>query len=231
MHAADDRPALSGRVVHQQLWETLVERLRQEILSGALPQGTKLVESEMAARFGVSRGPVREALREITRLGLVVDLPRRGTFVSSPTEADLEDVLVAREAIEQAAARLAIGRARDEDLRALGSLLDEVDATYAAGDIVQAWRVDLEFHRRMFEAAGNSRLLAVFDQWADQTVLLMRAAEDPAVRLVPAPALHRDILAALLARDVPAAEAAVVAHFRFTEDRLYRGAGDAAEDV
>ncbi len=226
MRAGDDRvvggAALSGRVVHQQLWETLVERLRQEILSGALSQGTKLVESDLAARFGVSRGPVREALREVTRLGLVVDLPRRGTFVSSPTEADLEEVLVAREAIELAAARLAIGRARDEDLRALGDLLDEVDDAYAAGDINQAWQLDLEFHRRVFESGGNSRLLALFDPLASQTILLMRVAEDPAIRLAPAPALHRNILDALLARDESLAEAAVVAHFRFTEDRLYR---------
>jgi len=229
MRTGDDElrsgAALSGRVVHQQLWETLVERLRQEILGGALPQGTKLVESELAARFGVSRGPVREALREIARLGLAVDLPRRGTFVSSPTEADLEEVLVAREAIELAGARLAIARARDEDLRALGRLLDEVDAAYAAGDIVRAWEVDLEFHRQMFEVGGNSRLLALFDPLASQTILLMRAAEDPAIRLAPEPALHRNILDALVARDVGLAEAAVVAHFRFTEDRLYR-AGD-----
>ena len=229
MHAGDagsrGGPTLSGRVVHQQLWETLVERLRAEILTGALPQGTKLVESELASRFGVSRGPVREALREIARLGLAVDLPRRGTFVSSATEADLEEVLVAREAIELAGARLAISRARDEDLRALGVLLDEVDEAYAAGDIVRAWQVDLEFHRRVFEAGGNSHLVDLFDPLASQTMLLMRAAEDPAIRLAPAPKLHRDILEALLARDESRAEAAVVAHFRFTQDRLYR-AGD-----
>ena len=89
-------------LAHKQLWEAVSERLRDEILEGRLPAGTRLVETELAERFGVSRCPVRDALQELSRTGLTVDLPRRGTFVSSLTEGDLVEVYVIRSAIEEA---------------------------------------------------------------------------------------------------------------------------------
>ena len=79
-------------LAHKQLWEAVADQLRDEILEGRLAAGSRLVETELADRFGVSRGPVRDALRELARAGLAVDLPRRGTFVSSLTERDLLEV-------------------------------------------------------------------------------------------------------------------------------------------
>src|SRR5512141_82731 len=100
---------------HKQLWESVADQLRDEILDGRLPAGTRLVETELAERFGVSRGPVRDALAELSRSGLAVDLPRRGTFVSSLTERDLAEVYDIRRAIEEAAVRLPIERATATD--------------------------------------------------------------------------------------------------------------------
>jgi DNA-binding transcriptional regulator YhcF (GntR family) len=67
-------------IAHKQLWESVADQLREEILDGRLPAGARLVETELAERFGVSRGPIRDALRELARSGLALDLPRRGTF-------------------------------------------------------------------------------------------------------------------------------------------------------
>jgi DNA-binding GntR family transcriptional regulator len=221
IRGASTRTQAQDRLVHRELWEDVVDRLSGEIISGVLPQGTRLVEVELASRFGVSRGPIREALRELTRLGLAVDLPRRGSYVSSPTEAELEEVYVARGVLETAAARIAIVSARDDEISALERKLGPVEAAYKAGDIVLAWQLDIDFHRAMMVMAGNRYLLAAFDTLASQTVLLQRRADDPAIFLAPPEELHRQIIQAMRARDEAAVEQAVAAHYRFTQDRLF----------
>jgi DNA-binding GntR family transcriptional regulator len=208
---------------HKQLWETIADAVREEILDGRLPAGSRLVETELAERFGVSRGPVRDALAELAREGLAVDLPRRGTFVSSLTEADLDEVYVIRRAIEEAAVRLAVERASDADVEGLRAALVEVEAAYGRGDLAAAWDADMAFHRIYCRLAGNGRLLALFDELASQTVLLMRTALATRASLgwTPPVEYHRRIADAIAARDVEAAAAAVGDHYRYTEDRLF----------
>jgi DNA-binding GntR family transcriptional regulator len=208
---------------HKQLWETIADALRDEILDGRLAAGSRLVETELAERFGVSRGPVRDALAELAREGLAVDLPRRGTFVSSLTEADLDEVYVIRRAIEEAAVRLAVERASDADVEGLRAALVEVEAAYGRGDLAAAWDADMAFHRIYCRLAGNGRLLALFDELASQTVLLMRTALATRASLgwTPPVEYHRRIADAIAARDVEAAAAAVGDHYRYTEDRLF----------
>ena len=208
---------------HKQLWEAVSDQLREEILDGRLPAGSRLVEAELAERFGVSRGPVRDALQELARGGLAVDLPRRGTFVSSLTERDLEEVYVIRRAIEEAAARLAIGRATEAEVAIMFDAVTATEAAYAGGDLAAAWDADMAFHRSYCRLSGNERLLELFDQLASQTVLLMRTALDGHASLAwtPPVELHRRIAQAIAARQPAAAIKAVAAHYRYTEDRLF----------
>ncbi|MCU0504731.1 MAG: GntR family transcriptional regulator [Chloroflexi bacterium] len=210
-------------LTHKQLWETIADALRDEILDGHLAAGSRLVETELAERFGVSRGPVRDALAELAREGLAVDLPRRGTFVSSLTEADLDEVYVIRRAIEEAAVRLAVERASEADLEGLRGALLEVEAAYARGDLATAWEADMSFHRAYCRLSGNGRLLALFDEMASQTVLLMRTALATRASLgwTPPVEYHRRIADAIAARDADGAAAAVGDHYRYTEDRLF----------
>ena len=207
---------------HKQLWEAVADTIRDEILDGRLPAGTRLVETELAERFGVSRGPVRDALAELARAGLAVDLPRRGTFVSSLTEADLEEVYVIRRAIEEAAVRLAVERATPEELADLRLALDEVEAAYACPDLATAWEADMAFHRAYCRLSGNGRLLAMFDELASQTVLLMRTAVATRSSLAwtPPVEVHRHIADGIAARDPRVAAEAVGAHYQYTVDRL-----------
>jgi DNA-binding GntR family transcriptional regulator len=211
---------------HKQLWETVSDQLREEILDGRLPAGSRLVETELADRFGVSRGPVRDALAELARAGLALDLPRRGTFVSSLTESDLEEVYAIRRAIEEAAVRMAVARATDPDIVAMYVALDEVEAAYGGDDLAAAWDVDMAFHRTYCEMSGNGRLVALFDELASQTVLLMRTALAKRASLgwTPPVAFHRHIADAIAARDVTGAIEAVGAHYQYTQDRLYASA-------
>jgi DNA-binding GntR family transcriptional regulator len=210
------------KLVQRQLWEAVADEVRKQILSGDLAPGTKLGETELAEEFGVSRGPVREALRELARDGLAVDLPRRGTFVTEPTAADLEELYVVREALEVAAARLAIAKGHDKDLRRLRDKSAAVDKAYAEQDLVKAWQADLDFHKTLFELAGNRRMIRMYDQLATQSLLLMRASleHNPLLGRVPPLALHRDTAEAIVRRDEAQAEDAIKAHYRYSENRL-----------
>ena len=210
---------------HKQLWQTVSDQLRDEILDGRLVAGSRLVETELAERFGVSRGPVRDALAELARAGLAVDLPRRGTFVSSLTEDDLCEVYVIRRAIEEAAVELAIERATDEDLAAMYVALEAVEAAYAGGDLATAWEADMAFHRSYCRLSGNGRLVALFDELASQTVLLMRTtvAKRRSLGWTPPVEFHRHIADAIRARDRAAAVEAVGHHYQYTQDRLQAG--------
>jgi DNA-binding GntR family transcriptional regulator len=210
-------------ITHKQLWETIADALRDEILDGRPPAGSRLVETELAERFGVSRGPVRDALAELAREGLALDLPRRGTFVSSLTEADLDEVYVIRRAIEEAAVRLAVERATDDEVAVIRAALDVVEAAYARGDLATAWEADMAFHRTYCRLSGNGRLLTLFDELASQTVLLMRTALVSRASLgwTPPVEYHRRIADAIAARDVEGAIQAVGAHYLYTEDRLF----------
>jgi GntR family transcriptional regulator of gluconate operon len=214
-----------SKVHHPKLFETVAERLREAIIGGELRPGDKLVETELADRFGVSRGPIREALRELTREGLAVDLPRRGTIVSAATLGDLTEVYDVREALEKLAVTLAINNAKAADYARLRERFKRMDRLWSSKTAVHADRVnaDIEFHREIFRLAGNSRAIAMFDQLGTQTALLLRNAMDlnPTLRLSPPEEVHANILDALLERNAEAARAAVTNHYRHTRERLF----------
>lgn len=209
-------------IEHKQLWQAVADQLRDEILDGRLPAGSRLVETELAERFGVSRGPIRDALAELARSGLAIDLPRRGTFVPSLTEDDLGEVYVIRRAIEEAAVRLAIEHGTDAGIAAMYAALDETERAYAADDLAAAWEADMAFHRSYCRMSGNGRLLTLFDELASQTVLLMRTALATHASLgwTPPVEFHRHIADGIRACDPEGAVSAVGAHYQYTQDRL-----------
>ncbi len=214
---------------HKQLWESIADQLRDEILEGRLAAGSRLLETDLAERFGVSRGPIRDALNELARQGLARDLPRRGTFVSSLSEHDLDEVYVLRRAIEEAAVRLTIARATDADIAVMYERLGEAETAYRRDDLPAAWEADMAFHRTYCLMCGNGRLLGLFEGLASQTVLLMRTAlaTHASLAWTPPVELHRRIADAIAARDADAAVRAVGEHYQYTQDRLF-AAGDAA---
>jgi DNA-binding GntR family transcriptional regulator len=206
------------------LWEAVLERMRGAILAGELPSGTKLVEVDLAERFGTSRGPIREAIRELVREGLVVEFDRRGSVVSTLTGRDLVEVYGVREALELSAARYAIERAEDERLvaleRHLGALEDGSAGDYLANSVH-----DLAFHRELVGLAGNVRMAKIYDQMLKQTAHLLRAAAEanPTLQTTLRPSAHRDILDSLVARDRARSAAAIESHYRYAEERLFPG--------
>jgi len=211
----------SDRIVQEDLWTRVARRLREDISTGVLAPGTRLVEADLAERFGVSRGPIREALRELTRSGLALDRPRQGVFVSTPSDADLEQAFAFREALETAAAKIALAKVTAADIDRLRSILDAMDRACADSERAGGLALDLEFHREIFLFSGNVRMLSAHDDLAAQ--LLLSQTQNHALKegVCPPAALHRDILDALAAGDEQELVAAVQAHYAWTGDRLF----------
>jgi DNA-binding GntR family transcriptional regulator len=224
-------PAAPAR---QELWEHVCARLREAILAGEIPAGANLVEADLADRFGVSRGPVREALRELAREGLVVDLPRRGTVVSTLSFADLREAYAIREGLETVAARHVTERATDAELADLPDLVGAMEQAWAEdADYGESLAADLTFHRHIVLLSGNERLVALYEQMLSQTQLLVRTAAvaNPSLRLALRRSAHRDIVEALLARDVERARLAIEEHYAYAEERLFASSRSPGEET
>ena len=222
--APDQHGDLATAVQVPPLWQVVFERIRSEILAGTFPPGTKLVESELGERFGTSRGPIREAIRELAREGLVAELPRRGTVVSTLTARDLAEVYAIREGLELTASRTVIELASDSELVGLEESVVAMDkAARSKSTFSEIAAHDFEFHRRLVGLAGNQRMTAINDTMLAQTALLLRTAAraNPTLRTDMERPVHRAILDALGSRDVRRAQEAVEDHYRYAEERLF----------
>ena len=212
--------------VHQpKLYESVAARLREEIVGGELRPGSKLVEIELAIQFGVSRGPVREALRQLAHEGLVVDLPRRGTLVATSRLVDLIEVYDVREALESFAIVTAIRKADDADRARISELHRKTEDTWRhkRGEHADRVAADLAFHREIFVVAGIARMLKIFDQLSAQTSILLRnaMAMNATLEVSPPGEIHQSIKDAILEGDAARAVEAVAAHYGHTRERLF----------
>ena len=143
------------------LRDVVFNTLRQAILRGELKPGERLMEIKLAKRLGVSRTPIREAIRMLELEGLVVMIPRRGAAVAQITKQDLEDVLEVRCSLEELAVELACTRITGQELAHLHAALKEFEAACDANDIKTLAEKDVSFHDIIFESTGNQRLIDV----------------------------------------------------------------------
>jgi GntR family transcriptional regulator, gluconate operon transcriptional repressor len=210
----------SDRIVREELWRQVARRLRQDISRGRLPPGARLIEVDLAERFGVSRGPIREAIRELARSGLVVTRHHQGVFVSTPSDADLDEIFVFREAIEVAAGKVALTKVVRGDIDRLRNLLDAMEGARAKGDSASGTSLDLKFHREIFVIAGGARLLGAQDDLLAQMLLSASINKTMNHDIYPPSALHRAILDAMAAGDEEALVMAIEAHYEWSGDRL-----------
>ena len=154
----------------------VTERLRAAIVNGSLAAGSQLSEVELAKTFGVSRGPVREALQRLVQEGLLLSEPHRGVFVPVLTAEDVLDIYLAREALESAAIRSIV--AQDTSTAASAALdhyVTEMEKAEAAGDWESVGNFDLEFHVALVKASGSQRLQRMFSTVISETRLCLGA--------------------------------------------------------
>lgn len=143
---------------YKPLRDVVFENLRKAILEGRLKSGQRLMEVQLAEQLGVSRTPVREAIRKLELEGLVVMLPRKGAYVANISVKDLRDVLEIRASLEGLGASLAAERRTDEDINVLEEIEAEFEQAVKTEDIDVLLKKDVEFHEFIFKAANNKKL-------------------------------------------------------------------------
>ena len=146
---------------HLGLREQVLEELRRRIVDGVYPPGSRLTEDRLAEDFGVSRNPVREALRVAVADGLVTLNPRRGATVAVPDPSSVADLFAVRAGLEPLAARLAAQRVTPADVAGLRDLLDEAARATDAGDLARVAQLNTDLHLAVVRLSGNRWLTSV----------------------------------------------------------------------
>jgi DNA-binding GntR family transcriptional regulator len=207
MTSARNRPPLERRVFREEIREKLIE----DILNGRLAPGSRIVETRIAQQFGVSQGPVREALRDLELFGFVVSSPFRGTQVRQISTDDLLEIYPIRAALEGVAARSATLALDDDMVRQLEDSLEAMRRAAARGDAHAQAGADAAFHHIIIKAAGNRMLEHVWQSMRLSITTCVtyavthRSLDEITERHVP-------LLEALRSRDPNVAEAEIRKH-------------------
>ena len=150
------------------LRDVVFKKLRQEILLGELAPGERLMEIHLAQRLGVSRTPIREAIRKLELEGLVMMIPRRGAEVAQISEKNLKDVLEVRTSLERLAVRLACERIKPQELTELKEACDAFAAVTKTKDMTAITRADVALHDVIIRSTGNRKLEQMISNLAEQ---------------------------------------------------------------
>ena len=200
----------------------VTRRLREQILAELIAQGSKLVERDIAAELGVSRVPVREALKTLAAEGLVTPRPRSSAVVRAFTPVDVADLDEVRSALEVLTFRLASNRRTREGLARLRTVLDrEVEASMA-GDAARASIEAANFHETVTSIAGNDLLLEIDRMLRGRIRRRLVQQEADAERSVRE---HEALYGAIASRDVAKASELILAHMgniRYLDDPTWR---------
>jgi DNA-binding GntR family transcriptional regulator len=198
------------------LREEALAVLRAAILGGDLAPGSIHSAVSLAERLGVSPTPVREAMLDLVKSGLVEVLPNRGFRVTVIDDRDMDEIYELRTMLEVPALALVIERSSELDLRALRSPLAELEAAAADRDVRAFLVADRTFHLDLLALAGNRRLVGIVAELRDQTRIIGLQSLAAAGALAASAAEHRPILEAVQARDAAAAQRLMVLHLEHT---------------
>lgn len=196
------------------LGEAVYQSLRTAIESGAFAPGSRLREALLADRLGVSRTPIREALRRLLADGLVTQTPSRRLIVTNLSRIQVLELFALREILEGSAAAFAAHRATNAEIELLTSIIQREVPFVEAGDGQMLLQLNNDFHRAIWEAGRNRYLEAALRSTADALSLLQGATLDDPGRQRRSHEQHAQILAAIEQRDAELAEKVAREHIR-----------------
>lgn len=196
------------------LVDDVYQSLETAILSGHLPPGERLIEARIGEELGVSRTTVREALLKLERQGLVVNNPRRGTFVTRLSQADALDLGYARALLECFAVSIGHAAIDEQTLAQLEACCEEMSTCVLPEDLPRLIGIDLAFHRLLVESSGSSRLLELWSSLNGQIgALFIRGVEHQHANTAHVVTLHRRLVTAVRGSNVAALQQAVFEHY------------------
>jgi len=202
------------------LGEMVYESLRDAIVNQALKPGERLMETELADEMGVSRTPVREAIRKLELEGYVVMIPRKGAYVAGLSIKDINEVFEIRGALEALAAGLAASRATEEEIEEMELNLALEANHFESSDLLKTIEEDTKFHELIYKASRNNRLLGMIKELREQVQRFRTTTLAVPGRLKFALDEHRKIVEAIAARDVGRAQRAAREHIESAENAL-----------
>lgn len=150
------------------LRDVVFNTLRQAILKGELKPGERLMEIQLAQRLGVSRTPIREAIRKLELEGLVTMVPRKGAEVAKITEKSLKDVLEVRKSLEELAMKIACDKMNEETLENLEEALEEFKKAIASKELTAIAEADVNFHDVIYNSTDNVKLIQILNNLREQ---------------------------------------------------------------
>jgi DNA-binding GntR family transcriptional regulator len=211
------------------LLDEVAARIRARIFSGDLRDGERIVERDLAAEMGTSRGPIRDALRILEGEGLVITAPRRGTHVASLTTADALEILAIREALEPVAVNFLLDRNEPKHFEQLQAIVERLDRAALANDWNLAILLDLEFHGTIFELCAQRRILRIWESLKTPMLQLLGKLSHYYTDIAEVPVRHRDLLDSLRSGDRKRALAHSCEHVVAFQEKLLANLPSAQE--
>lgn len=204
------------------LVEQLVEFITNSVISGRFSGGLRLSENELQRKFGISRGPIRESFRILERNGLVITVPRKGTFVKKITEKDVKDIFPILELLEGLAARLAVSFLNHDDIQRMEALLSMMAQAAEKKDFKSYVEYHSKYHEIFICASKNEKLVEFIQNlrhqviWITSKYLSIENSFEYRLRV------HREIIDLFIKKDVDRLEALVCEHIAFGFQQLLK---------
>lgn len=207
---------------YKPLRELVCENIRQAIIDGTFSPGERLMEIQLADEMGVSRTPVREAIRKLELEGFVVMIPRRGTYVADISIKDITEIYEIRISLDVLAAGLAAERITDEELATLNNYLVEIGKHVPTMNLDKIVELDTAFHDVLYNASRNERLRSIINNLREQLTGIRGRSMSAPGRMIETMDEHRALVEAIASRDVERAQRAARVHLENAEHTLMR---------
>lgn len=202
------------------LRDVVFNTLREAILKGELEPGERLMEIALAQKLGVSRTPIREAIRKLELEGLVVMAPRKGAEVAEITLKDLRDVLEVRKNLEELAVELACKKATEEDIEEMRRAHEEFIKTLSQKDLTVIAEADVKFHDVIYKTTDNKRLIQILNNLREQMYRYrLEYIKDEKKRMIVTDE-HLQIIGAIESKDVKVAKEYIQVHINNQEKTI-----------
>ncbi len=213
-----------GEFKRLSLRDAVIERMKQAIIKGELVDGQKVTELELAEWLGVSRGLVREVIRELENTGILVNIPYRGTFVRSLTSERINELYTLRSLLEEYAIELAVVQASPDEIEHLREIAAMMTRYAQVGDVNLLVETDLQFHLALYAMSKHQMLIDTLERLSGQTHLFIQATKAMYTifpTLEEAANSHLAIIVALEKRDITSARSVVRKHICEVGERLF----------
>jgi len=215
---------------YQPLREVVFETMRNAIRTGILRPGQRLMEIHVAEELGVSRTPVREAIRKLELEGYVIMMPRRGTYVANLSIRDVNEVFEIRTALDSLANGLAAERISDDELEELQRLLVKIGEYIEKNDMNKIVEIDTKFHDLLYKASRNNRLVGIISNLREQLTSYRTKSMSYPGRLRETLDEHRRIVDTIAQGNVLEAQKAAEKHMEKSEQTLLKSMKDLQQD-